>query len=546
MAVNINDKVVLFRVRGKKDHIVAVPSKSAAINDKAVLLPIGSKRSAVANVPSIVNINDKVVLLKAGGHKDNIIAISDNTEGELIDACYYTTAIDMGFMEDDYHTWALLRSNKYPLESIGDGCRVIRSKAKSGYPLPSDYPTNPLSWTSEQAMLYEELGEIITEKVEGLLPNSYYGLSTWAIKNNRYSIDKTTNFFGTPRYCENVHNGFVAMWHPRRDYINFAFGFDLLSSSNYYIGSVVYAYEGKYSYKGYPEGYQALPSKPCFIGNVSLQFSNLKLGKIDSDGDFLIDSDGWPIEDLTDGHYIPITVTNAAYNSAEGNFDLKFSRTTRLAAISPPYVNYGVPLGTDCTIVVWHIYEGIMGNWVFSRNPYIEHFSVPLTLGYCSTVLSPYTEFSWIWQPAGFTYTVTPYLLVDHYYYDWNGTPYQLYGLKISATAGEGVDGVRANISFRISGNTPISFLPLRNISYSYNYDQVIVDGRETILHDVDYYPLEHDHPYYMYDYTPPETEFYIDFEYRIDEVVAGVTYNFYIYDVSMDIWSSYKDRAII
>jgi len=217
MGVDINEKVVIVKAKGKKDYPVAIPSKTNAnINDFSLIIPNKNKEYQIAVVPTNVNINDNVVVMNLRGHKDYLAAISDRkSEGELIDANYLIKCVERGHTVDEENPDKFLRLFMYkpdPLD-LGTGVRVI--KENWGSTLCSNiysyqYPQYALILSEDQSLAYEGNGDPIDIKITGLDPDTTYIFSCFTKYNNRYSIDKTMACCRTPRVISIIEGFFVS------------------------------------------------------------------------------------------------------------------------------------------------------------------------------------------------------------------------------------------------------------------------------------------------------------------------------------------------
>lgn len=485
MAVNLNDKVVLFRVRGKKDHIVAVPSKSASINDKAILLAIGDKRNAAACVPSIVNLNDKVILANIRGSKSDLIAISDNTEGILIDNCYYGKVIDSGFMDDEgISTYVLLNFYKYPLTDNAEGCRVIRSKAYNQGQTTFYYPTNPINYESFEAYVYQGEGESIIYKLENLPPNCEYHASIWSMLNSRYSIDKNRFIIRTPIYAEPVHNSFC-MFYGRM----FALGNDAVSNWENWEAILYVFYEGKYNWKGIPESeeYSPLPSRPVITSSNDI--NDIFYGLCDSNGDLVL-SGNVAEEDISVKLDFP-RQSNSPFWPPQ--YPYRYVGTTdQFQEYTSSSDALGLPYGVDVTIAAWNVYLNDSDELCISRNPSLCYFRQELTgVGYISNALNGLVTPSWTHQASKFSYYENDESNFSQTTYrDWNNNDLSVKFTRcFGGTATDEAEGLNFDISYNlycvapnyltVEGSSKI--LPLRNVTMLFSITQLIRDSTYTV-----------------------------------------------------------------
>lgn len=215
MGANLNDKVVIFKAKAKKEYAIGVPSKDANLNDYTLAIPVANRGIEVGAVPTAANLNDNVVILKVKGHENYPVAISDRrSAGEILQAEYNIKCVERGHDTDEEGESKWLKLYMYKiLSGNGLGVRVIK-KNKEDLICPNlyeyHYPQNPLILDTDESLAYEGNGDPITVKITGLPPATTFIFSCFTAKNSRYSQDFTMACCRTMPVADKIRGFFIS------------------------------------------------------------------------------------------------------------------------------------------------------------------------------------------------------------------------------------------------------------------------------------------------------------------------------------------------
>lgn len=285
MGVNLNDKVVIFKAKGKKDYAVGVPSKDANLNDYTLAIPVSNRNMEVGVVPTSANLNDNVIILKVNAHKDYPVAVSDRrSEEEILQAEYMIQCVERGHdtNEEGESKWLRLYMYKI-LSGNGLGVRVIK-KNKANQICPNlyeyHYPQNPLILSTDESFAYEGNGDPIDVKITGLPPSTTFIFSCFTAKNSRYSQDFTMACCRTMPVADTIRGFFISCIR----------GYE--SIMGWYLSPAIEPLRDKSLSIILDDSYSAPSARPY----QETIYDNEIMYEIDGNNNFLLDGEGNKIE----------------------------------------------------------------------------------------------------------------------------------------------------------------------------------------------------------------------------------------------------------